>query len=424
MKHKLLLLALSTLCLFSCEKKSDPTPEPVNQFNITFKAPYLATAEFEVLISQQDGKVLLDTLLNAAYDHPLKITSKDAKLNITTITKYTDIDPAYYGISTFMQVDPDTWEITESYDNFYGAASYTHTAQARSKITYNIPTLNKNFNYYDHYFSATNYPGSGGTYSSDNYDITYQRMLPSSLTYLLLPQRGKYFFKEVTTDNVRVEESEAKDVTKHNFILPEKFTVNSVYLDGYQKAGIYQDPLKIYHTVMVNIFYPPAEKPSLPHLMYPEKIFEEYELLTTLGDADKNAYSYYSVVKNIPADLSFISKPNYNIVSKAFNNFKIEFSKEKPTYYALHLLTDAKVLHSNWLVQLPAEMTSFNADNFIKSLNPKLLRDKNLNSFNIKTVIIADATGYGYQDFFGYVFDSEELQKKKIRQFLKFQVNL
>ncbi|WP_162426840.1 hypothetical protein [Pontibacter pudoricolor] len=425
MKTKLLYVSFMCLFLVGCDKSVDPVPASMNQFNIKVNSPAPSITEYEVLISQQDGKLLLDTLLSSSVPvHTLQVKSEQQKINITTVTKYTDIDPAYFVVNSFIQVDPNNWQISDAFENFDLEKTYSSSTKSRSVIRYTLPVDNTVSEPYNgKYFAATNNYGFSSIQSSGVLSVNYDRTMPSSMTYLLLPELGKYFFKEVSSGDVIVDQAEAGNVVKHNFILPQSFTFHSVNLFAYQQADSYTDPLELYNTGSIRSNYPNFDKPS-HHLMYPSQIFKEYELRVGLVDENQNLYLFYNIVKDIPTDLNSVTKPNYSIVNKTFKNFSIEFPKEKPTYYSLILTSERSKLYSTWLVQLPADITSFNAEEFLYNLSPKLLKNEDLSTFSPNRISLTSAAGYNYQDFFTYVFSPEKLKERKLKQYVRVRASL
>ncbi len=428
MKNTLCLLGLLFLLLMSCDQEvgSLPEPEAEHHFEIRFTPTfYDAIMEYEVLISQEDGAVLADTLLKVPGDHLLQVTSPYEKVNITTVAKFMDIEPSFYSINTLVQVNPDKWNIRINYQDFYRVSAPPERPMVRSKIRYvNLPMYWDPADLYSGvYFAAPNSIIHRENHGSDYIEKTYDRTLPSSLTYLLLPELGKYFLKEVTTDQVTLDYAEAKNVIKHNFSEPKDMTLWYISLTGYPKAGVYKDPLALFSSQLVELSYKDFKKPS-HHLMYPQEAFEEYELSGGVYDADSNLYTHYSIVKEVPTALSLVKKPHYNLTHTSFNDVRVDFPTQAPTHYQLLWSAESSAYTTKWLVQLPPELMAFNSEDFLKRLNPILLRDQHMNDFDLQYFSVTNATGFNYQDFFSYVFNLEELKKKKLKQYIRFRAAL
>lgn len=204
-------------------------------FNFRFDPSPEETEIIELIVSQKDGEVLLDTLIAARKEHALVVKSVDTKFDVTTV--YSDPATSKYSMRTYVQVNPDNWHIneriklielgeTEPATLYYDNIPYWWDMQFATK---------QNWDY-----SARDSEQGAGLI------VEYDRLLPTDLVYLLLPYIGEYIFTEVTSPKTHVNFLGASKAVKRKYNRPAGVTEFGSFLNGYTKAGDYSKPMKLY----------------------------------------------------------------------------------------------------------------------------------------------------------------------------------
>lgn len=401
------LLLISTL--LGCEKDKASEPAPISkpevktlEFDFSY-APFSAdTKEVEMLVSQKDGKVLLDTLISARTKHTLTVKSEDTKFNVTT-SLFNPLNNSYV-IKTYVQVNPDNWHIT---DNIYNSEPVE--TEPSTIYYYNVTPEN------GYLFGTTQSDTSGSTWYSNNITLEYKRRSNTDLAYLVLVEDGRYIFTEVTASNVFVDFLEASTTEKLNFKKPSGVERFSSTLYGYSKAGDYSQPILLYKS---NIF-------SVSHdLQYPTTVIKDFDLTIFYRDAEGAFHSYNHVGANIPAEMDFKPKADFAVTKSEFNDFQIEFAENKPSTYFMTWLSGSAALKIDWKIHLSPEETTFKPKEFIENLNLKFLEGEDFPVLSLYSVTSRTAKDYTHQSMHDYLNNPEAFRNKEQKQYRQIMKRL
>ncbi|PVY40694.1 hypothetical protein [Pontibacter virosus] len=429
MKTRLSAIWIASLLTFGCSKtevepKPETSPELATfEFTLSFKPAYINTAEFELIVAQENGSVLLDTLLTASETHWIKLKTDDQTFDVTTITSNESIQgPDYHLIRTYTGVNPDKWMLNENLN--YSVNTYNEETTLNSKVRYtNLP-----YNYGGFSFHSTLLGSYTAGTSSQSRDIqigSYTRIFPNNYTYLLLPDLGKYIYSAANDFDVTVDYSTAGTLEMHDFVKPNGLLLHYANLNGYHNTGNYVNPLQVYNSVKAKTSHN-LINPIKHDLMVPPALFESFELSLTFRNSVNNELNYYKLTEEIPTDLSFLKEPDFTVGTTNPEILQITTGQDKPTNYTLNwFTTDRNKLNAAWLVTLPDESKSFNVKAYQQSLQKSiLLKDKDLSVLRLNSVQWSKATSYTYQSFLDYLFDPEGMKKKGLKEFTRFTKSL
>lgn len=426
MKRQLLVMSLLSFSLWSCEKDKAPQPDsptppketPKVNFELSFTPAFETTSQFELIVSKVDGTVLLDTLLAASAKHSLQVASEDDKFNVSTITRNSSsLQPEYYLVRTFLQVNPSNWIINEGLE--YTKNYYQVDSEVASNMRYtNLP---KNFGGFGFMSTKAGILSAGTSSASRDITIQYNRMVPSTQTLLQLFDLGKYIYAEVETDNTVVDFSEAGELTRHNFVKPHGLDLSFFNLMGHRTKGNFLNPLQVYNTIKAKTS-PLLINPITDDVMYPAGLFEEYELTASFKDKDQNEYFYYKFLQELPSDLSFIKKPDYTVANNGLKDIKVSAGAEKPTHYVFTFhSSDRKTLDASWIVYGPATLESINAqDEHLDKMKNNLLKNKDLSTLKLSNSQWVKASGYTYHDYLKYTFNPDAMKRKELKEYIRY----
>jgi hypothetical protein len=404
MRLKLLFGFMLTGALFSCSKEIDPVPElnepdPVAElntydFSFRFDSQITVAQDFELIISQQDGKILLDTLLATKTKHALQVKSTEPKWNVTAISG----NPANntYIIRTYLQIRPDNWDIVNN------PRHPLSNQIASGVIQYNnIPDGRTIF--------STQERRSFSTKIEDNtMTLNYTRLVPQDMAYLLSVSQSKYIFTQIESAQHQVDFSQAIAASKKTLELPAGISSYGSYLYGYPKAGDYSKQMLLFDSAPIsNTDY---------DVLYPSTNIEEYDLTVGYLDQEGYAHSYTFLGKSVPSDIGFEAKPNFEVKSATLDEVQVAFGNNKPSTYTSFWIATDESLKGNWQVYAPSELTTFKPKAFLENLNSKLLKEKDLNLLKPSTVTTYNAKDATHQSLLDYWANPEAVLNREIKQ--------
>ncbi|GAA4431363.1 hypothetical protein GCM10023188_18820 [Pontibacter saemangeumensis] len=414
MKKLYLLPLLCFLTLASCkDDKELPVPQPEPEvpvpgepdpeteakevaFSFRYDPRPEGIEDFELILSLNDSIILLDTLIAARTHHNLVVKSDKTKFDVTTV--YSDPATGKYTMKTYVQVNPNNWHVKDY---------RTRTVQGETQVSTvhysNVTDIKR------HRFSSEGTNRYEGDFHRDNLTMKYDRLLPSDLTYLLLPNTGKYIFAEAGTEETHVDFSEAITAERHMFNKPPGVDAITAFLWGYAKAGDYSKQLLLYaHTSMPGDDY---------NLLYPSTVIEEFELGLSYDDAEGSRHSYGYAGTTVPTEVDMLAKADFTVTRAEFDNFGIEFEEDGPMSYEMMWEPRESDLNAQWYVYLSPEETTFNAKEFLGNLGAELLEGKDTTRFSLSFISSMKAEGYTFQSYHDYLNNQEAYLRKEMRQY-------
>ncbi|MBC5991940.1 hypothetical protein [Pontibacter cellulosilyticus] len=396
MRKNLLFGILAISALFSCDKENSPEPMlKVSEFNFRLDTSP-KVADYELIVSQRDGKVLLDTLVASHENHKLSVKSADTEFDITTIT----VDPTTLmnNIKTYAKVNPNNWHI-----NNFGTA--TTKQREKTRVTYtNLPSYDSNF-----LFMARELGSWSTSWSGSTLTVDFNRLLPTDQAYLLLPKYGKYILSDVTTAQKSIDFSEAKNTikTKYNN-KPAGITNLRSYLYGYANDGV-----STYKMMLFSAFNGPTEEYDLQH---PPTGFDLFDFNMQYHDADKNWHIYsFNGISTIPTEINFLGKADFTVNKSAFDDFQIAFEADKPSIYNTWWSSTDANLKASWEVYSSPADNSFNPKALLENLKSKTLAGNSSLAFKLVSVTSQTATDRNHQAFLDYLYNATVRKDNPIR---------
>jgi hypothetical protein len=398
MRKKLLFGIFAISALFGCEEQQDPQPlAETSEFNFRYDT-YPKVENFELILTQNDGRVLLDTLLSSHTNHSIKVKSADTKFNITTL--FFNQGTGWYDIKTYTQVNPNNWYINNS-------RTTTNEQREETKITYtNVPSYDSNFN-----FSSLNLSSWGSFWSGNLGIVNFEKLLPSDKAYIIFPSYGKYILTDIATAPYTADFSEAKNTVKTQYNKPAGITYFRASLYGYPSGGLPNQRLRL--------FGGRALPTSEYDLQYPPTGFDLYDCNLYYLDSEKNLHFYiYKGISAVPTDPEFLEKADFVANRVEFEDFQIAFNANKPSVYStLWFSADTTKLKANWEVYAAPENNSFKPKAFFEKLNTKTFSDKSLPAFKLTTVVSKKAKGHDYQTYLDHMLNETIRKNDPIKHY-------
>lgn len=382
---KTLTYALVSLCvtLYSCHKDNSQTPLPpldtsrVNK-NIDLDLTYtdnqdtLKKDQWEVIVSEPAGKVLLDTIapVNIALRTTLHTTAY--VVDITSVFK----SASWYGytVTAYRNVNPRTWTaLPGPYASFPPVntlpPTLTTTYYTHPPVLSNFETLDFNDLLVSDYTLAVGLGGPAG------YQPSYPAYQPGGLltvsnwshddnpVYTLFPQLGLYnFHTPPSTGNDTVDLTHMDTAVMVNFTPPAQGNFFLSDLLGYADTT----DLSRSMTLFINEFNSNSQYPAV--LEYPLKGVQAY-VFDLEGTSAINEYmQYFSFGTRIASSVNWLTAADYTIQANQQDSFVVTFNGTKPTFYSmmwesgnisfqLYSAPDGATLHPfTWLTHLGSKL--------------------------------------------------------------------
>jgi hypothetical protein len=359
----------------------------------------LTTTGAEVIISESDGTVLLDTL--SPFNGPLVATLKtNQSLVDFTYINYDSGGNDYY-VMTYKAVNPSLWSSLEPGQYWAPIGPMTPTTGA---VYYkNVPNVSLN------YFWLNDYVGSsGGSITSQGpgyLGLTYTKYGDSNYVYLLFPESGLYniHLPQSPTDTVDLSHMDTAVIMSFN--VPAQYTVNSTTLVGIMDTTNYARSLILYENF-----------PGLPEMEYPAKGVQKYESSVSAQYGNNGYAGYFSYGDSVPSTIPFPAGPVYTITSPLYSEFTVQFNASTPTYYQSYW-ANSKV---QWALNYSPDSANINPQKLLTSLNSKMLQGQDLSTMPTHSFGYTSSPGMVYADWWTYLFNPAQQNAKRVNTVLSF----
>ena len=371
-------LAVASFAIGSCTKPNSPGPTPTSPSTPdttksttparpvdSLLAIHLTNpdtsgeygANFELIISETAGKVLLDTV--AAFNTNIVATLKttEPRVNVTTIEHY--LQNNNYDVYVRRSVKPALWTnlaspIVNSTPNpFPSNIVYTNVPAAADTINIDFSALGASY-----YFSRTYDAGQHRLW------IGYTGRSGANYAYLQVPNLGLFSFQPIQTANDTVSLTHMDTTIKARLTKGAPTQLVVCFLSGYMDTTDMTKYLELYRW---------KYRLSADSIQYPSKSVvpvQKYFLYASSMSAIRNeSYDYMAYSDTVPTTLPYPGTLIYVINSRLNTNFSISFL-QKPTRYTTAWATG----NIRMEVDAPPDSTTLNALDLANSLNSKMLR--------------------------------------------------
>ncbi|MER2998455.1 hypothetical protein [Pontibacter populi] len=404
MRKLILSSLLFIVTLSSCETEKDELPQPSSHdydINFQYDTPSKDIKDIELILSQENGTILLDTILASTKKHSLKVRTTDTKIYLTTI--HYNASSNEYFIRTYVKVKaPTDWHIDEFADPSTATSQYE-----RAKIIYNnLPPYDAGFHY------MTRDPGSTRTsWSGSTLSIDYDKLLPTDVAYLLLPKYGKYILTELTSAQTTIDFSGSSNTIKQKYNRPAGASNYMIFLNGFLTAGNYSKPL--------NLYWPAIAASNEYDLQYPSKGIAEFDLQVQYTAADNSRHTYLYSGSTVPDDIDLAPKAESSVIKSGYDAFSIAFGQDKPSVYSTLWSFKNPEFNAKWIVYFSPDETNFAPEAFLANLKSQKLQGKVLSPGRLANTFTQKAPGYSYQAFLDYQANPDAQKKKEMKQIRK-----
>jgi hypothetical protein len=414
-RQPLIYLCISALCvIFSACHKTDSkpgnsttTPPPiVGTMNINLTYPG-SGAQYELIISEPGGTVLLDTLSVTGNAVIAALKTNDTLVDVTAVVPGSG---ANYAITCIKSVNASRMTVLSFTYNYTIASGLKTPATTPASIFYdNIPPgilslatnpafLFSNFPWNDFNDAQTNPTANSVFIKYGDYVGNY--------AYFLLPSAGLYNLHMQVNAADTVDCTHMDSAILLTFNRPQQFTLNSLY-STFIGIPDTTDLTKIIS--FTDISGAPPSRPGVD-FEYPKIPVQKYELNTFGTNAGNDEILYYCYADSIPLTIPIFQESDFSISSTQNNNFSVSFPGAQPTYYSTSW-SDGSI---SMIIYAPADSGTQHPLTLLANQNPRLLKGDNFNPFTLTNFGIENFNGMSYGPWLTYITNLAAAKSKLI----------
>ena len=401
MNYRFLSVPIVLILFSSCQKEIHfPYVEPPasSDINIEYVPISSSSTKFELIITDLENKVLYDNELDVNKAHSIKVEAKE--YNLTTI-EFDDAEKKYKS-RTYLKVQSTDWVI-RPIDDKQNIGSTNITNGADAKLVYdNVPS----FTGFMFYSGSQYQPGSSVSVTpipaQKKIEVAYKRLDNKYISYLMLPAAGLYKIHQTTSLNENVDCSQMDALANLNYQKPSNLLYSYIDLYGFLNTRNYNNGIQLFYT-------DPQIFGSQYDLIYPTKGISQFFLFGLFGDDAGGQFLYSSLADAVPQSLQFLDKSFFTISANQTNNFKVDFPKEKPSFYGI--ANNSSVL--THVIYSAADETTIDPSKIVNVLSEgKYLKGQNLSDYRIGLFSFFKGDNLSYQQYFDLLYNTTSTANK------------
>lgn len=415
MKNQL-TFALVSLCitLSSCHKDNSQAPLPpldtsrVSKdidldLTYTDNQDTLKKDQWEVIVSEPAGKVLLDTI--APLNTPLRANLHTTVYAVNVTSVFYSNTWNTYEVTTYRNVNPRNWTaLPNAYANFPPVETLSQT----NLTTYYIhpPNLG-NFESTDfNDIIVSDYTLALGLDGPATYQPTDPAYQPGGLltinnphygnnpVYTLFPQLGLYnFHTPPATGNDTVDLTHMDTAVMVNYPVPSSFSIFYSSLLGYPDTTDLSRSMMLF----INETYAGSQYPA--DLEYPPTGVQTYTFDLEASSSTTNEFiQYLSYGARVASSVNWLTAADYTLRSNLQDSFAVSFNDVKPAFYNMSWQSG----RIGFTIYSAPDGTTLHPYTWFTHLGSKLLQSQSIPSLSPSALYFAQSTGLP-SDYNGYL---------------------
>jgi hypothetical protein len=411
-RHILIAFGIITLCVtfYACGKSNSspsspgnpvtpppPTTPIVSTMNINM-AYTDGGSQYELIISEPTGKILLDTLATPPTAIIAALRTNDTLVDVTAIVN--NANGVTYTAYIYQSVNASTIpRLTQTGYNSLGGPLKAGTTTSSQILYENVPPgiLNSSANQTLFTNFYNNPPGQIVVSPTDNTVVIHYNNYPGNYAYLLIPSAGLYNLHAQSNAIDTVDCTHMDTAISLTFDRPEPFTINTQYSSF---IGIF-DTTDLTKVIGLSdyLLAPPSRLGV--DFEYPNIPVQKYELSFSATNASNDVLEFYTCASTIPTTLPLPKEADFNISSTQNDNFVVTFPGNKPTYYFVQLTSPnlTATLYSR------PDSSTMHPVSFLTNLKSKLLKNVNLSLLDPTEVEVDNYNGMNYSTYLPFAAD-------------------
>jgi len=402
----------------SCSK-NNPPQKPIRTDSLNLSVTYADTSRnpppnFELLVQEPGGKLLLDTL--APVNTPVVATLRTSDMLVNVTTVYRGTNDTVFRVISYLGVDPSSWQ-TLPIDNTFVVLSPSPTFTSHQTYVehvpgFPLPTFNHNYVWFSDedlpvsLASATQFTSDGilvdGLFAGSNY------------LYSFIPSLGLYNFhvQNWTNGTDTVDLSHMDTMRQVNFPRPSQYGKCYCVLNGIMDTTD--------HSKSIMLYFSPYT-PTTADMEYPAKYVQKFQVHATFSAPDSTQVTYYSYGSAISSDFLFPDPSRYTITPYQNDNFSIKFNNLSPTFYE----TQWKSGNVNLYIYSSPDSGVHHPQALLASLNAQKLKGQVITPPAPVQMSFETIAEMNYAQFFGYLSSPSLITSRRVtsavRLLKKFQ---
>jgi hypothetical protein len=389
---------LLLIFLFSCNKSQDTIATTVGDLKINLITPNASPGinNYETIISEPAGKILLDTISPPNTDIVATLKTNATLVDITNV--YFDSYGITYNVVTYKAVDPSTW--TSIYSGSYHAPVGGSPSNVPAEMFFtNIPSGNSIL-----FSNCTAEPPNSFTIDvlAKTLDVSYH-LHASNYAYAIWPNEKRYTM-QIPKDPHDTIDCSNPDTTK------ELALTHSPLYDFYHSRLIgildttdFTRSLFLYDNYLNPLF-------TLPELLYPEKNIQKYELMTEWLSGNNENIAAYSYGDKPDGRIDYPDNSMYSITSILNNHFSVDFKSVRPSYYT----TNWQAGNIVWTIYASPDSAVLDPLGILSVQKSSILQGQSLGALKLLSFQFENVQGFDYQGYLSYTCNPALLKTKRV----------
>jgi hypothetical protein len=406
---------VGALCvvLSSCHKdKSNPTLPPtppattdtVGTMKVSLFLPY-TTLNCELIISESNGKVLLDTIAPGQTTVNASLRTNATLVDLSMISQY---QPPIYTIYTYKGVNPSGWK-TAVAGSIPEISVKPLTLVPADILFTHIPSTDR--------IQFSQFVGSTFSYNYsahfDSVDIGYGQV-PGNTSFLLIPDNSVYvvYKPRGVRDTVDCSTIGYDTATTASFPASTNYGLQTLDLLGITDTT---------NTATVAYLYNYFGSGLSQQIMYPSRTKMQAYILSAkfITQATNESYAIYNYGSTVNTAINYPPASAYSINSAQTNKFSVTFNTAKPTYYTL-ALTNSNI---RWNFFASPDSSTVNPIGLLTAQNSKLLQGQNLSTVSLSSFGYTTVPAMGFSDYLHFTTDTVWLKGRHVTHYESYGKN-
>jgi len=373
------------LFAFSCHRSVTTPAGKYLKIKVLF--PFQSSAyqsEFELIISEPGGAVLLDTEEPFNSTIVANLHTDDTLVDVSTIVN--DIVTHQYLAYTYRAVNVSEFSTVVPGNSLI---TLPNSQGQPAQIYYkNAPTSVPLGWFFNSGFYSTNF---GLSNSLTDFSIQYTQH-QNTYTYLYMPQSKLYKFHLPVSETDTVDLSQMDTAATPVLQVPSGDTITYLYLAGLTDSTNLNTALLLY-----------TNQPYMP-FGYPTKYIQKYQTFA-LAQNGSEQFFYSNFSDSVPSVMPFPGESSYTLYSTQNNNFDIGFNGVVPCYFA----TNWSSANIYWTVYQSPDSTNIQAYSFLTSLNSRMLAAQDLSALVFSGFGFQVSPEFSYLRYSDYIFNPSQI---------------
>jgi hypothetical protein len=380
----------------SC-KKNASSPNRGQSDSLELSITYLDTsrvppANFELIVQEPTGKVLLDTLAPVNAEVKAKLHTSDSLVNLTTV--YMGTHDTAFSVTSYLGVNPAGWQVFPV-NNAFVVLPLIPNAAVHQTFVENIPGLaavplpqSLNYVWFSDLDISAFFPSEAVGSTSISLNGSFHG---NNYLYSLIPSLGLYNFhvQNWSGGTDMVDLSQMDTAQQVNFQRPVQYGKCYCILDGIMDTTDLSKSVMLYFSSFIASSF---------DLEYPTKLVQKYQLHATFLAPDSTQVTYYSYGNVISPGFLFPDPSRYSITSVQSSNFSMNFNGLTPAFYE----TQWKTQHVNFYIYSAPDSNVQHPQTLLTSLNSQKLQGLGNTALTPVNMSFETVDGMNYAAFLSY----------------------